>query len=112
MSDQITVNFCATLDDGLVDIVIVVVVVVVVGVSSPGRTMSTGAGSLFRGILSSLYTPGSRPNRAAGNTFSSPVPTRYLLLQDVPRTARASDVLRVLKDSGTVAKSFPLSASE
>jgi hypothetical protein len=72
--------------------------------------MSTGSGPLFRGILSSVYT--SSTNRAARHPFFSAVPTRYLLLQDVPKTARASDVLRALKDSGTVAKSFPLSASE
>ncbi|RSH95113.1 hypothetical protein EHS25_000199 [Saitozyma podzolica] len=70
--------------------------------------MSTGSGPLFRGILSSVYT--SSTNRAARHPFFSAVPTRYLLLQDVPKTARASDVLRALKDSGTVAKSFPLSA--
>lgn len=37
---------------------------------------------------------------------------RYLLLNNIPRTALPSDILRALKDGGAVDSSFPVTASE
>lgn len=37
---------------------------------------------------------------------------RYLLLNNIPRTALPSDILRALRDGGAVDSSFPVTASE